>query len=424
MRSAKPEQSPELPADAPGDQRLLCAGQTYLERLGILYVEEIRLTIVMELYMREMGPRQFFETIGGSSYDSVRRHFLKLVDYGWLRRVRTVTTGRGRPEVLYRSTEQAVIDTETWRTLPVSIRDAFTVMLLEEMGSRFGEALEGGTAEARTDRIATFKALEVDEPSWRKAHDAIERCFQSLRQEQIDAKIRLENSPDESELMIVNLAAFEESGLPLDDKMALPKAGEMASPKPWPARIGKVIADRLNLAIVDELNRSTMTPAQLHASLGGTSSQGFLRRCKQLTEHGWTVKMDRQTGGRLHGANVYQFRAAAPNISEQDIVERIPAAVRIGLSWDVFQRFIATSIGAVEAGTFNNRVDRHLSMSPLLVDEIGWQQVTKALRRFEEVLLRLEANCVTEHRPSKKLESFPAAFLISSFQSPHRKGRQ
>jgi hypothetical protein len=425
MRSAKPEQSPKLPADALGHQRLLCAGQSYLERLGVVYLEQTRLTIVTELYMREMGIRQYFETIGGTSYDSVRRHFLRLVEYGWLRKVRTVVTGRGRPEALYRSTELPVIDTETFRGLPFSIRDALTVQLLEEMAGRLGEALASGTAETRDDGVASFITVgDLDELNWCKAYEAIERCFQTLLQVQTDAKIRLENSAEEPISMVTNLAAFEAPVSADEFSSRLPKVDDSMPSPPWPKRVGKVFMDSLDLAIVDELNRATMTPAQLQATLGGTSRQGFLRRCKRLAALGWTVNIDTQTGGPLHGANVYQFRAAAPSISERDIVERIPAAVRVGSSWDVFQRFISTSISAVEAGTFNNRVDRHLTMSPLLVDEIGWQQVTKALRKFEEVLLRLEANCAPEHRPGKRSESFPAAFLVSSFQSPHRKGRQ
>ena len=375
----------------------------------------------MELYIREMGVVQFYETFGGSSKDSVRRHFKKLIDYGWLRWVRDAPTGqKGRPEALYRATEQAVIDTETWRKLPVSVRDAFTVMLLEELGARLGECLEAGTADARIDRVAVFKTLRVDEFLWCRACEAVENCFQALRQEQIDAKIRLNKSEDQPLLMIVNLAAFEVPGPGVDVDMTLPKAVEVADPPPpWPMRIGKVFADDLNLAIVDELNHAAMTPSQLHATLGGATSTTFLRKCKRLAKLGWTVDVDMQTGGKLHGANLYQFRAAAPNISEADIFRGLPASARIGRSWDTIQPFIATSIGAIDAGTFNNRFDRHLSLSPLLVDEIGWSKVTTALRTYEEALAAIEADYADRFRGSQS-RGFSAAFLAASFQSPLR----
>jgi hypothetical protein len=95
----------------------------------------------------------------------------------------------------------------------------------------------------------------------------------------------------------------------------------------------------------------------------------------------------------------------------------IPTAARQGRSWEVFQSFIATSMRAVETGTFNNRFDRHLTMSLLLVDEIGWEQITKTLRAFEHSLLQLAH---AEHR-AKRSETFTAAFLASSFQAPREK---
>jgi DNA-binding HxlR family transcriptional regulator len=384
-------------------------------------MDEIRLTIVMELYMREMGPRQFFETIGGTSYSSIHRHFVKLVETGWLRKVRTAApSGVGHPEVLYRSTEQAVIDTETWSTIPVSIRDAFTVMLLEEMAARLGEALEGGTAEARADRVATFKVLEIDELTWRKAQEAIERCFQTLKQEQIDAKIRLENSQEQPLLMIVNLGAFEASGPQVPARLALPKVAKLSPPEGCPYRMGKVFSDRLDLAIIDELNRASMTPAQLRATLGGTSAQGFLRRCTRLKEYGWVARVGTRTGGALRGAQVPEFRAASPSVSEQDIIQSIPGAIRKGQGWDAFEHFVAASVGAVDAGAFNSRFDRHLSMSPLLVDEIGWNQVTEALRRLEATLVGLEA--LTRHM-NKSNMGFRAGFFLSAFQTPLRELR-
>ncbi len=305
MASTNAEQSVGAPAELRIDQRLDCAGLSYLERLGILYVADIRLTIVMELNTREMGVQQFYDTVGGSSYASVWAHFEKLVEHGWIRWVRDAPTGRkGRPEGLYRATEPVLIDTETWRTIPVSIRDGFTVMLLEDMGARLGEALEDGLAEARADRIGAFRTFEVDEQGWCKAHAAVERCFKTIQDLRIDAKIRLDKHPDDSFLMIVNLAAFEAPGAQPPPGLALPKAEEALPAKSWPLRIGKVFSDRTNLAIVDELNRAARTPAQLQETLeldGANAREGILRRCKRLTKLGWRSTSGPRPAGRYMG---------------------------------------------------------------------------------------------------------------------------
>jgi predicted ArsR family transcriptional regulator len=426
VRSADTEQSPRGPDDPPVGMGLDCWGLSYLERLGILYVAEIRLTIVMELYSREMGVQQFYDTVGGSSYMSVRRHFEKLVEHGWLRWVQDAPTGKkGRPEALYRATEQVLIDTETWRTIPVSMRDGFTVMLLEEMGMRLRESLQSGLADAKDDRVSAFKTFEVDERGWCQAHSAVERCFKTLRDLQIDAKRRLDRSPERSSLMVVNLAAYEAPGPePRGSAVALPRAELDLPPRPWPERIGKVFSDRLNFAIVDELNRAALTPAQLRETLEETSTQGILRRCQRLSKLGWAVNVGTETGGRLYGASAYRFRAASPNVSERDIIERVPSRLRKGKSWEVFQPFIASSLAAVEAGTFNNRDDRHLSMSPILVDEIGWEQVSEALSLYQKTLRGLEEETRRRLGKNSKGELFPAAFLMDSYRAPFRQIRQ
>jgi len=240
---------------------------------------------------------------------------------------------------------------------------------------------------------------------------------------QNDAKIRLQKGFEKPFSIVVNLAAFEAPRPTADVASSLPKANADLPPPPWPQRVGKVFADRLNLAIIDELNRAAMTPAQLQETLEATTTQGILRRCRRLEKLGWTVNIHTETGGRLHGASVYQFQAASPNITKEDIVRGIPSAAQKGQSWDAFSRFVTSSIHAVDAGTFNNRFDRHLTMSPMLVDEIGWVQVTEALRTLEKTLLTLESAAGKRHR-EKEEQGFPAAFLLSSFEAPGREPRR
>ncbi len=386
-------------------------------------MDQVRLTIVTELYMREMGVRRFHETIGGSSYDSVRRHFLKLIEFGWLRYARTAKSGRGRPEKLYRSTELAVIDTETWRTLPFSIRDAFTIQLLEEMGGRIGEALREGSADLGADLIRTFTTIDVDELAWCEAYAAVERCFNTLLRKQTDARIRLEASDDESQLIVVNLAVFEAPREVAVDADGLPRHLPKAvgtQPLPWPERVGKVFRDRLDLAIVDQLTQEPKTPEQLQETFGGATSGYYLRRCNRLADRGWIVRLDSQTGGAYYGASVSQFRAALPNVSKADIYRRVPHAVRRGQSWSTFKDFAAASIRAVEAGTFNKRTDRHMTMSPMLVDAAGREEIVRALESFQEDLAGIVLDLEKRRRRIKKLATFPAGFLLSAFDAPLR----
>lgn len=421
MRSRSPDQSAPAVGRREDASPLLCTGQTYLERLGVLYMVRIRITIVTELFMREMSPAQFFETVGGTSYSSVYRHFKKLVEHGWLRPVRPVSLGPGRPGTLHRATELPVIDTETWEAFPTSIRDAFTVQALEEMGSRLGEALSAKTAERDPQRVALFRAAQLDEPGWCEALGAIERCFKVLSQVQWDARRRLEDGQERPLSMIVNLAAFE---LPAQSShpsagAALPPVDQTLVRGDWPQRMGKVFADPLNLAIIDVLNRTSATPYELSQQIGGATPRQFFEKCQQMTELGWLVNVDTgRPGGGYRGARIVRFRAAAPRASSAAIFRPIANQARSGESWQVFERFSSASLSALESGTFNSRADRHLTLNQLLVDKRGWSQVIEALTQCRAAVADVERRA--ERRRKAGAETSPVGLLVHGFGAPHR----
>src|SRR6188472_1360841 len=119
MRSAIQEHSEMAAKSSGGATRVrISAEPSYLARLGVVWAYPLRLTIVTELYMREMSATEFFKEFGGSSIGNVRWHFQKLREHGWLRFVRTKSGPRGRPQNLYRATELAYYDDECAAELP------------------------------------------------------------------------------------------------------------------------------------------------------------------------------------------------------------------------------------------------------------------------------------------------------------------
>lgn len=412
MSSGSSQQSPSTKRPTLTSFR---TGQSFLERLAVLYADQTRMTILTELYMREMSPKQFYETVGGTSYDSVRRHFVKLVETGWLRRVRTESSGRGRPEHLYRSTELAVIDDETWAQLPISIRDDFTVQLLEEMGRRLAAALDAETFGAREDHVS-FASLTLDKTGWTEAIATVNRCFRSLIDEQTDSKIRLEKSGGTPILMVVELGGFEtypgtSKGPPSDLRPESPPVALGA----WRERIAKVFADPVNLTIVNLLSDSAMSPSRLASVLDGVSVETCDRRCKMLERNGWIAKVEERTGGARRGATENFYRATSPALPRAELFGDLPEGVANTEAWGVFGEFCGQALEAVRTGTFNREPTRHLSLSTLLVDETGWSQVVALLRACARSLAGIER--AVRHRVRNGAQPKPVGFFAAAFVS-------
>lgn len=409
----------------------LHAEPSFLTRLAVVFADPIRLKIVTELYMQEMSPTEFYEAFGGGSATKVNRHFKKLAEHGWLRLVRKQSgrgNRRGGTEHFYRATELAVFDLETWSALPHSIRAAFSWRTFEQFAQRVGEALEAGTFDSRPDRHLTWTPVALDEQGWHQQIAAQDKLFESLTQEQEDAKLRMTKSGDKPILMTVGLAGFEspKSG-ETSERTWLPGADLMPSANPvlrldshipFTMRLAKVFAHPLNLKILTELNIREMSATQLSERLGEDASvSGLYRRLKMLAELGWIVKVDERTGGRRRGATEHFYRATGPATYDTLIWADIPESVRRGLSWRTLLQLFEKVTEAVNAGTLDSRLDRHASWSLLLLDELGWDQVICELDAYFRQLFKAEE--VARARLVKSGEKqMLATFVLAGFELP------
>ncbi len=394
----------------------ISAEESRLVRLGVVYADSLRLTITTELWMREMSPRQFFEEVGGPSLDSVRKHFDKLVEFGWLRRVRKRSSGPGRPQWVYRTTELAVIDEATWAEIPFSIRDAFTLQLQQQLSERVGLALDARSLEARPDHVfSLLSPFVLDEPGWKQGLEILDNCFRGLELEQTDAKIRLAEQGRPPILMIVALAGFESPppGARLKSSQLLPPSTlSIDTRTPWTIRLAKVFGDPINLRIVWRLNEEALSPTQLEAAIGGASPQTFDRRCKLLMDLGWVTSL----GGTNDGTRRILYRATSPAVAPEQAWAIIPERLRAGASWTTYKRLCELVFQAVKHGTLNARDDRHLTWGTLLLDEPGWGQVTSTLREGVRSLKQLEEEA--KRRVTTKKEEVMTTFFVGGFESP------
>jgi hypothetical protein len=421
MRSATNEQLGAAGARNLTSRVRLHTDESRLVRLGVAYADSLRLTIITELYMREMSAKQFFEEVGGPSFDSVRKHFARLAEYGWLRKVRKRSDGLGRPQDVYRATELAIVDDETWAEIPVSIRDAFTLQLMQQLSERVGLSLEAQRLTARDEVLSLVSPLLLDDLGWKEVLMVLKHCFDSLEQEQTDAKTRIQIHEEPPILMTVALAAFELPHLSASRKSAselpFPSASALDTQVPWTIRLAKVFGDPVSLKIVWALNDAPMSPSALHKLIGGATVQTFDRKCKNLTNLGWLTEVDRQTGGHRRGAQEVFYRATAPMASGEQIWASISPSLRSGEVWSTYQEFCLAAFEGVRHGTFNARTDRHLTWWTLVLDEIGWTQGAKALRACVQSISSI-ARAAEGRLLKDSARGAPFTSFVWGFESP------
>jgi DNA-binding transcriptional ArsR family regulator len=400
-----------------------------LTRLAIVYDYPLRVKIITELHMREMSPKEFFDEFGGGSISRVCRHFEKLVEYDWLKLVRTETGGkrRGAVEHFYRATELAIFDEETWAVLPPSMRAAFSWISVEQLIERAKAAIAADTFAARPDHHLTWMPLLLDELGWKRVIAAVNAVFETVIEEQKHSRTRIAESGEIPALATVALSVFESPLQATDDDKWRYRTDFSADTSDFekgidttlffPMQLAKVLADPEALQILSELNLREMSPKQFFDEFGGGSIANVGRRFQKLAKAGWLKLVREERGGKRRGATEHFYRAIGPAIIDQEDWSEMPASLRSTLTWKHFEQFRGKVKEAISAGTLGARTDQHLTWSVLLLDQLGWEEVTAILhRQFESLFLEERS---AESRMAKSGEKpIQVTVGLAAFESP------
>lgn len=393
---------------------------SYLERLAIIYADPLRLTIVTELFRREMSPSRFQAAFGGGSLSRVDHHFKRLAESGWLRQVR-VESGSGRRggvEHFYRAPKLPVLDTDAWDRLPVTVREEFSWRMFEQFAERVKDAFEGGTLDERQDRHLTWTPLVLDQAGREHVLAVAEALFYSLLEEERDAELRIERSGETPINATVGIVVFDSPDRPRNRSgLSVPTArGEDAGSDPFTTRLARVLASPLNLRIVDELNRRELSPSQFAEEFDLPLSQ-VSRRFKMLAQNRWLEIAAEKTGGRRRGATERFYRARRPVLADTRSWSEVADGVRSTFSWRVFEQLAEQVREALEAGTFDARPDRHLTWTPVRLDRRGWQQlITEVDDCFHNQLA--EQKAATARLEGTAAEPVILTACLAAFESP------
>jgi hypothetical protein len=370
-----------------------------LRHLAIAFKVEIRLKIVIELYIRPMSPKDFYEKFGGGSVERVSQHFAELEKHRWLRRLghKGRESGRrGRSETLYRSIDTPFFDSETWAALPYSLRLAYSWNAFTMIAKELRRDIARSISEDRVCRDLTYTPLKLDEVGWKRVIARLDAHFESIFEEQEDAKIRVARTSEELVRLSVLQIGFESTQG--DSRLALGLAdGLFEPPIPFPERLAPIFADDLAMEILAMLNARDMSVAQYHRELDGGSSEWAVRyRFGRLKKLAWITVVDEI---RRRGAYEKIYRATKPAIASNGPWADVPEMLAEAETWATFVRLSDSVKEAIAAGTFDLREDRHLSWSIVNLDRQGLDNVIPGLNALE-AFIREE-----ERQAAKRIEA-------------------
>ncbi len=124
------------------------------------------------------------------------------------------------------------------------------------------------------------------------------------------------------------------------------------------------------------------------------------------------------------GAVEHYYRATARVFLDDEEWRRLPASVRPALSATLMQDLVDDAAGALSAGTFDARDDRHFSWTPMIVDEEGWSDVNAVLRSALDRILEIQSASATRlagtGRPGIKMSVATMAFETPAAGPPSR----
>ena len=349
-----------------------------LRRLAVVFAVELRMKIVVELYMRDMSARQFYREFGGGSAARVSQNFRSLAKEFWLREVYREGPGGNRHggiEHFYRATELPFMDTESWALLPYSVRATSSWNMFKQIAPRLRSDLELGAA-VRYKRDLSLTTVPLDDEGYKRAHAAMAKLFVLLFEEQEDARRRSVKSGEtliRSDIFLIAFQSADSWIRPVEDKLLVPQTREPLVR--FSERLAPILKDDASLDIVSEMNRQELSVTKFHREFGGGSKPGISRRFKGLEGSGWSMKGKQVTGGARRGAKEQFYRATKPVIDDYDPCADPPGALRGTENWDTFERLCEATMEAMASDTFDARADRFFAWSLVRLDKLGWESV-------------------------------------------------
>jgi DNA-binding transcriptional ArsR family regulator len=152
-------------------------------------------------------------------------------------------------------------------------------------------------------------------------------------------------------------------------------------------RLVKALAHPLRVQILMILNERMASPNELSKELEeGLSQVSYHVKVLKDFECIEMVKTEPRRGAVEH-----YYRATARAFFTDAEYKHLPDSIKPGATAAVFRMMMEDVSGALQGGTFTARDDMHLSWTPGLVDEQGWDESVALVNETLEQLIKIHA---------------------------------
>jgi DNA-binding transcriptional ArsR family regulator len=176
-------------------------------------------------------------------------------------------------------------------------------------------------------------------------------------------------------------------------------------------RLVKALAHPLRVEILTILNERMASPNELSKQLEeGLSQVSYHVKVLKDFECIEMVKTEPRRGAVEH-----YYRATARAFLTDPDWKTLPDSVKPGVSASVVQIILDEVAGAIKGGTFDAREDRHLSWTPGLVDEQGWNESVDLANETLDRAIAIQSASAKRLAKSSE-EGIPAITVLMNFE--------
>jgi DNA-binding transcriptional ArsR family regulator len=180
-------------------------------------------------------------------------------------------------------------------------------------------------------------------------------------------------------------------------------------------RLAKALSHPMRTRILTILNEQVASPNEI-AQMLDERLPNVSYHVRALHDLG-TIELVRTAQRR--GAIEHYYRALMrPFFSDRDW-KRLPQSGRQAVTDVILQMIWDDTSGAIKAGTFESRADRHLTRSPLVLDEEGWSEVNGLLRKTLKEAEEIAARSAKRLKGSEEQE-IPTRLVMMHFEAPSK----